>query len=80
MQNISPSSSATFLSLFNVARNLGMFLTVLLGAVMDWQVFTPSKKEKQIINDESAYDSGLWGDSPSSRRLCLAVSLAQCAR
>ena len=42
----SPSSSATFLSLFNVARNLGMFLTVLLGAVMDWQVFTPSKKKK----------------------------------
>merc|ERR1719264_9136 len=36
----SPSSSATFLSLFNVARNLGMFLTVLLGAVMDWQLMT----------------------------------------
>jgi len=36
----SPSSSATFLSLFNVARNLGMFLTVLIGAVMDWQLMT----------------------------------------
>ena len=38
------------------------------------------EEKKQIINDESAYDSGLWGDSPSSRRLCLAVSPAQCAR
>jgi len=36
----SPSTSATFLSLFNVARNLGMFLTVLVGAVMDWQIMT----------------------------------------
>ena len=38
-KSLSPSSSATFLSLFNVARNLGMFLTVLVGSVLDWQVF-----------------------------------------
>ena len=36
--NLSPSSSAIFLSMFNVSRNLGMFLTVLVGAVMNWQV------------------------------------------
>lgn len=36
----SPSSSAIFLSMFNVSRNLGMFLTVLVGAVMNWQTMS----------------------------------------